>query len=163
MAYLVLFGREQQIENIWIFFIGYSTMILVTRPFIGRLFDRKGHAIIILPGSGSIVLGLLALSLAQSMATLVVASLLYGLGYGAVHPSLQTGAVNRCPADRKAAANGLFMSAIDLGYLVGAVVLGHVAGRDSYAMMYRYSTLALLVFVTVYLLDLARTSRRIPA
>ena len=79
------------------------------------------------------------------------------------NPSLQTGAVNRCPADRKAAANGLFMSAIDLGYLVGAVVLGHVAGRDSYAMMYRYSTLALLVFVTVYLLDLARTSRRIPA
>ncbi|MBS1229797.1 MAG: arabinose efflux permease family protein [Proteobacteria bacterium] len=157
MAYLVLFGREQQIENVWIFFIGYSTMILLTRPFIGRLFDRRGHAIIILPGSVAIVLGLFALSLAQSTAMLVAASLLYGLGYGAVHPSLQTWAVNRCPADRKAAANGLFMSAIDLGYIVGAVVLGYLAGRDSYAMMYRYSTLAMLVFVAVYLYDRAGT------
>jgi len=52
------------------------------------------------------------------------------------------------------------MSAIDLGYIVGAVVLGYVAGRASYAMMYRYSTLAMLVFLAVYLLDLARTARR---
>ena len=161
MAYLVLFGQEQHIDNIWIFFIGYSTMILVTRPFIGRLFDKKGHAIIILPGSVAIVLGLFALSLAQSTAMLVVASLLFGLGYGAVHPSLQTWAVNRCPADRKAAANGLFMSAIDLGYIVGAVVLGYVAGRDSYAMMYRYSTLAMLVFFAVYLFGRARDSRHL--
>jgi len=85
MAYLVPFGQEQHIDNIWIFFIGYSTMILVTRPFIGRLFDRKGHAIIILPGCVAIVLGLFALSLAQSTAMLVVASLLYGLGYVAAN------------------------------------------------------------------------------
>lgn len=160
MAYLVLFGRERLIENIWVFFIGYSTMILVTRPFIGRLFDRKGHAIIILPGCVAIIIGLLVLSLAQSTAMLVVASLWYGLGYGAVHPSLQTWAVNRCPADRKAAANGLFMSAIDLGYIVGAVALGEVAGRDGYAMMYRYSTLAMLLFLAVYLLDRARGLRQ---
>ena len=162
MAYLVLFGRERHLENIWVFFIGYSTMILVTRPFIGRLFDRKGHAIIILPGCVAIIIGLLVLSLAQSTAMLVVASLWYGLGYGAVHPSLQTWAVNRCPADRKAAANGLFMSAIDLGYIVGAVALGEVAGRDGYAMMYRYSTLAMLVFLAVYLLDRAKGLRHPP-
>jgi MFS family permease len=58
-------------------------MILITCPFIGRLFDKKGHAIIILPGSVAIVIGLFALSQAQSAVMLVVASLLCGLGYGA--------------------------------------------------------------------------------
>lgn len=162
MAYLVLFGKEQGIENIWVFFIGYSAMILITRPFIGRLFDRRGHAIIILPGCVAVILGLVALSLTRSTVMLVVSSLFYGLGYGAVHPSLQTWAVNRCPADRKAAANGLFMSAIDLGYIVGAVVLGHLAGGAGYAMMYRYSALAMVLFLGVYFFGLARASGHKP-
>jgi hypothetical protein len=49
MAYLVLFGKEQGLDDIWIFFVGYTLMIIVTRPFIGRLFDRQGHAITIIP------------------------------------------------------------------------------------------------------------------
>ena len=159
MAYLVLFGREQHIGNIWVFFIGYTLMILLTRPWIGRLFDRRGHAVIILPGCVAMIIGLLVLSQASSTPLLVLSSLLYGLGYGAVHPSLQTWAVNRCPPDRKAAANGLFLSAIDLGYIVGAVGLGYIAGLQGYAMMYRYSTLALLVFLAVYLYDFTRLRR----
>ena len=156
MVYLVLFGREQQLANIWLFFIGYTLMILLTRPYIGRLFDRRGHAAIILPGSVAMMSGLLVLSQATSTTTLIVASLLYGLGYGAVHPSLQTWAVNRCPPDRKAAANGLFMSAIDLGYIVGAISLGHLAGWTGYARMYLYSAAALVLFLAVYLWEQAR-------
>ena len=70
------------------------------------------------------IAGLVALSVTETTPMLVVSSLLYGIGYGAVQPSLHTWAVNRCPPDRKAAANGLFLSAIDLGYIVGAIVLG---------------------------------------
>lgn len=154
MAYLVLFGREQHIGSLWVFFIGYAFMILLTRPWIGRLFDRRGHTVIILPGCLAMIAGLLVLSFATSMPLLVVASLLYGLGYGAVHPSLQTWAVNRCPPDRKAAANGLYLSAIDLGYIVGALALGYIAGWQGYAMMYRYSVLPLLVFLAAYLFSL---------
>ena len=88
---------------------------------------------------------------------MVASSLLYGLGYGAVQPSLQTWAVNRYPPDRKAAANGLFMSSIDLGYIVGAVALGHVMALQGYAMMYRYAALVMVLFVVVYLIELQRT------
>jgi MFS family permease len=159
MAYLVLFGREQQMDRLWVFFVGYALMILATRPFIGRLFDRSGHGVIIVPGCVAMVLGLLVLSQTQTSAMLVVASLLYGLGYGAVHPSLQAWAVNRCPADRKAAANGLFLSAIDLGYIVGAISLGHLAGVVGYAAMYLYSSAVLVLFVAVYLAEIAKTRK----
>jgi MFS family permease len=57
MAYIVLFGRERHLGNIWVFFIGFALMILSTRPYIGRLFDRKGHSIIILPGSAGAIHG----------------------------------------------------------------------------------------------------------
>ncbi len=154
VAYLVLFGAERHLERIWIFFIGYALMILATRPFIGRLFDRRGHAVIILPGCAAMLLGLITLSLADSTLLLVISSLLFGFGYGAVHPSLHAWAVNRCPVDRKAAANGLFLSAIDLGYIVGAIVLGFVAELTSFALMYRYSALAIVALVVIYVFEL---------
>ncbi len=150
MAYIVLFGREQQVSNIWVFFIGYAAMILATRSFVGRLFDARGHAAIILPGSTAMLLGLVALSQTRSVTMLVGSSLLFGLGYGAVQPSLQTWAVNRCPPHRKAAANGLFMSAIDLGYIVGSILLGLVAQSMGFASMYLFSAGIMMVFMLVY-------------
>ena len=157
MSFLVLFGQEQRIDEIWIFFVGYTLMILVTRPFIGRLFDRRGHAIIILPGCLAMMVGLAVLSVTgQSLFMLVLASLFYGLGYGAVHPSLQAWAVNRSPVDRKAAANGLYLSGIDLGYLIGTLVLGFIAERESFARMYLYSIITLVVFLGIYLKELAK-------
>lgn len=150
MAYIVLFGREQHVPNIWVFFVGYAVMILATRSFVGRLFDARGHAAIILPGSTAMLLGLVALSQTHSVAMLVVSSLLFGLGYGAVQPSLQTWAVNRCPPHRKAAANGHFMSAIDLGYIVGAIALGHLAQSLGFAAMYLFSAGIMGVFMLVY-------------
>jgi MFS family permease len=152
MVYLVLFGAERHLEHVWVFFIGYSLMIFVTRPFIGRLFDSEGHRVIIVPGSVSMLLGLIALSHAQSMTLLIAASTLYGLGYGAVQPSLQTWAVNRCPHERKAAANGLFLSAIDLGYIIGAVALGQVAARTSYAGIYAWGAGVMALFLVAYLI-----------
>jgi MFS family permease len=160
MAYLLLFGQQRHIDNIWLFFIGYTLMILLTRPFMGRLFDRRGPGPIIVPGCLAMLLGLLCLSLTEGSAMLVLSSLLYGLGYGMVHPSLQTMAVNRCPFERKAAANGLFLSAIDLGYIVGALGLGWIAGWQGYALMYRYATLALLLFLAVYAFDRRRSGRQ---
>jgi MFS family permease len=78
IAYMVLFGREQQLPDVWVFFVGYALMILVTRPFIGRLFDRMGHAVIVLPGTLAMIAGLVALSVTQTTPMLVVSSLLYG-------------------------------------------------------------------------------------
>lgn len=154
-GYLMLFGQETGIDNVWLYFIGYTVMILLTRRFVGRLFDKKGHAMIIFPGSMLMIAGLIVLAFTNSALMLIAASLLYGLGYGAVQPSLQTWAVNRCPPDRKGAANGLFLSAIDLGYMIGSVVLGYIAGSSSYAAMYGYSTVFMVAFLIIYCWSLA--------
>ena len=63
-------------------------MVLVTRPFIGKIFDKKGHKVVIIPGAVCMGLGVLILSFANSIVTLVIASLFFGFGYGATQPSL---------------------------------------------------------------------------
>ncbi|MDR3671781.1 MAG: MFS transporter [Holophaga sp.] len=150
MAFIMLFGIERGIQGVGVFFIGHLAMIVASRPVVGKLFDRRGHAIIVLPGVVSMIAGLLLLSMARSAPLLILASIFYGLGYGTVQPSLQAWAVQRSPQARKGAANGTFMSSIDLGYAIGTVLMGAIAGVSSYAFMYRLSVLPLLVLLVIY-------------
>lgn len=150
MSFLMLYGAEIGVENTWIYFVGHVVMILISRPFAGKLFDQKGHAVVIIPGVLLMITGLTILSYATSESTLLIASLFYGLGYGAAHPSLQAWAINRSPANRKGAANGTFLSSLDLGYAVGAILLGLIATHTNYAMMYRVSVLFLIAFAGIY-------------
>ena len=150
MSFIILFGQERGIENVGIYFVGHVLMILISRPFAGKLFDRKGHAFVIIPGVFLMIVGLGMLSYATSTYSLVAASLCYGLGYGAAHPSLQAWAIQRSPVERRGAANGTFLSSLDLGYAVGAVLLGLIATHTSYGMMYRISILFLVAFAVIY-------------
>ena len=159
MSYIMLFGKELKMTNIWVYFIGHVSMILITRPLVGKIFDKRGHAIVVLPGAISIISGLIVLSYTNSLTTLVVASLLYGLGYGAVQPSLQAWAVNRSPSDRKGAANGTFLSSMDLSFTIGSLVLSFIAERQSYAVMYRDSSIFMVLFLGVYGYSLVKATR----
>ena len=159
MSFIMLFGQETGIENVGIYFVGHVSMILISRPFAGKLFDRRGHAFVIVPGVLFMIVGLFMLSYATSIYSLVAASLCYGLGYGATHPSLQAWAIQRAPAERKGAANGTFLSSLDLGYAIGAVLLGLIATHTNYAIMYRISILFLTAFAVVYGYHLIKTKQ----
>jgi MFS family permease len=159
MTFIMLFGAEQGIHPIHAYFVGHVALILVSRPFVGRIYDRLGPAVLIVPGVVSMIAGLVLLSCARGVPMLVAASLFYGFGYGTVQPSLQAWAVSRSPAHRKGAANGTFLSSIDLGYAIGAVATGAVASATSYATMYRLSPLMLVLFLGVYGVALRRERR----
>lgn len=81
-------------------------------------------------------------------------TIFYGLGYGAVQPSLQVWAVNRSPEYLKGAANGTFLSSMDLAFTLGSIALSFVAERNSYAFMYKFSALFILILIAVYALYL---------
>ena len=150
MSYIMLYGKELQISSIGIYFIGFVLMILISRPLIGKIFDEKGHTIIIIPCSISLIIGLILLSYANSILMLIISSLFYGLGYGAVQPSLQTWAVNRSPANRQGAANGTFLSSMDLSYTFGSILLSFIAEQKSYAVMYRFSAIFIVLLLIIY-------------
>lgn len=150
MSYIMLFGKEIKLSNIWVYFIGHVSMILLTRSFVGKLFDKKGHAVVIIPGAISMIIGLIVLSYVDSISSLVIASLLYGFGYGAVQPSLQAWAINRSPLERRGAANGTFLSSMDLSFTIGSILLSFIAESKSYAVMYRFSSIFMIIFMIIY-------------
>jgi MFS family permease len=151
VSFITLFGREAGIENVGWFFLANATIMLVTRPLSGILFDRKGPHAVLLPGAFFTMAGLILLSFAHSGWMLVVAALFFGTGFGLIQPSAQAWSIQRAAPERRGAANGTLFSAFDLGISVGAMALGFVAKGTSYAEMYRWSLVVMGVYLAVYL------------
>ncbi len=82
------------------------------------------------------------------------------LGYGAVQPSLQVWAINSSPEHRKGAANGTFLSSMDLAFTFGSILLSFIAESKSYAFMYRFSALFIVILLAAYGLSLFINSKQ---
>jgi MFS family permease len=58
-------------------------------------------------------------------------------------------------------ANGMFFNSLDLGVAIGTLLLGAIALYTSYAVMYRYSIIAPILLLVIYLFVYAsQRSRR---
>lgn len=153
MSFLALYGKEAHIDNIsWFFLIDAAAIVLV-RPISGKLLIKKGMRPFSPPGAIFVGLGLLALSLVSSTWILAVAAVLYGMGYGCIQPSIQAWMVKEVRPEQRGMANGFFLNSIDLGIAIGAIVLGPIATHASYAVMYRWSSVFMLLFLVVYFLS----------
>ncbi|TCP57606.1 putative MFS family arabinose efflux permease [Tumebacillus sp. BK434] len=156
VSFITLFAQEAGIANVGWFFLANAAMVMLVRPFSGVLFDRKGHQWVLLPGAVFTAAGLLLLSYTHSVAMLIAAAVCYGIGFGAIQPSLQAWTINRVPPHRRGAANGTYFSAFDLGIGAGAMLLGAVAKVTSYALMYRLSVLLVVGYVLAYVVYMLR-------
>ncbi len=162
ITFIALFGKEVSLGNVGWFFLFNAMMVLIIRPFSGKLFDRKGHAAVLPPGALFTALGLILLSYASNMTLLVISALCYGIGYGMLQPSLQAWTIQRSAPERRAVATGMFYNSIDLGIAIGSVCLGFVATGTGYAGMYRVSAVSMLLFLILYALHVLGAKRRQP-
>ena len=147
VAFIVLFGAQRSIEGAALFFLIQSLMVLLIRPFSGQWFDKYGPAVVLVPGGSLVLLGLLLLSVAHSSVWLFSSSVLYGCGYGFIQPSLQAWMIKKVPIQERGIASSMFFNSIDIGVLVGSIVLGVLAAQFGYAGMYQLSSLAMMFFL----------------
>ncbi|WP_411350253.1 MFS transporter [Paenibacillus sp. WLX2291] len=147
VSFIALFGSEAHIANPGYFFLFNALAVILIRPFSGKLYDRFGPKALLIPGAVLLIAGLLLLSLAHSTLGLFGAALCYGLGWGALQPTMQTWMIQVVNPHQRGMANGMFLNSLDLGVALGAMILGTIASATSYTSMYQYS----VVFVALYI------------
>ncbi|WP_179295488.1 MFS transporter [Bacillus sp. FJAT-45350] len=156
IAFIALYGAEANIGNVGLFFLLHALAMVTVRPFAGRFYDVKGPTLVLLGGSIFTISSLVTLSLSMNNWMLMLAGLLYGLGYGAIQPTLQAWMIREALPSERGMANGMFLNSIDLGVAGGAVVLGVVASFTGYALMYQLSILFMFIFIVSYLISMKR-------
>jgi len=136
VSFLALFATAQGITNPGIFFTVFAVTLLLVRALAGKLSDMKGRKFVIVPGMIIIALGLWVLAMADSLLLFLAAALLYGLGFGLVHPTLMAFLVDRVSERGRGAAMGTFTAAFDLGIGAGSIILGVVLQFFGFSLMY---------------------------
>ncbi|WP_077602702.1 MFS transporter [Oceanobacillus sojae] len=151
ITFLVVFGGQQNLDNIFLFFLVNATVSTLLRPYTGKWYDRKGPWSIIIVSAILGFLSLVVLSFAINDVYLIISAILFGAGYGTVMPCLQTWTVQNVSEEKSGAANATFFSSFDVGVGVSAFILGMLAEWISIEMIFRIVSFSFLVVaVLVY-------------
>jgi len=144
VSFLSLFAQKQGISNPGIFFTVFAVTLILVRALAGKLSDIKGRKFVIIPGMVLIAASLGVLSTASALDSFLMAALLYGLGFGLVHPSLMALLVDIVGDEGRGAAMGTFTASFDLGIGAGSILLGLVLQYFDFQVMYTLSGLIAL-------------------
>ncbi|RCX16968.1 putative MFS family arabinose efflux permease [Fontibacillus phaseoli] len=151
LSFIALFGEFVHLEQVGLFFLFNAVTIIIIRPISGRVFDRRGHAAVLIPAALLVVVSMTVLSFAATLPMLVVSALLYGLGFGAIQPTIQAWMLRTSSPEQYGAANSMFYNSTDFGVAIGAIILGAIASATNYAQMYLYSAGFMVLFIVLYL------------
>lgn len=153
IGYIASYGQEIGIEQIGLYFTFYALAVFVVRLFVGKLSDRYGIPMVLIPGIVSMAGGLVLLFWAHSLPLFLVSAILFGFGFGSVVPVLQATAYTFCPADRRGAVSATLFATMDLAYGLGAIFLGlgvkYVGYRFAFVGSASIVMLGLVLFVVV--------------
>lgn len=118
------------------FFIAISAALVLVRPFIGRIMDRKGERYVMYPAFVILAIGMFIISVLDSPAIMFGAAVCLGLGYSAIFAASQSSCIKAAAKERVAQANITFFFCFDLGFSLGAYFFGIVAQKIGFSNMY---------------------------
>ena len=142
------------VDAVTLYFVVYAVVILVTRPPVGRLVDRKGENAIIYWCFLSLAVGFVVLALASNAFMLLASAAFIGFGIGATQSITQAVIARDTPPAEMGRANSTFFMSMDLGSGVGPIVIGAVIPfigySGSYLMLAGVAVLAGVVYHLVH-------------
>lgn len=156
--YAKLLGLEAHTS---VFFAVFAAGIVLTRPLVGRVFDRFGANAVLYPGFVLFPLGLLLLGRVTEASGFFLAAAIAGCGFGALSPAFQTLSIQSALAERAGVATATYFLALDVSVGIASVVLSLLVGLGGYALMYNVSAAVLFLTALLYTMR-SRKVRRLP-
>jgi len=147
LSFIAVYGEELRLPQVGLFFLFNALTILLVRPIAGKIFDRRGPILVLIPSAIFVTASMLVLSYTTNMGMLIVSALLYGIGFGSIQPTLQAWMLRSASKEEYGDVNGMFYNSTDVGVSIGAILLGVIVTFTSYDMMYRLSSIFMIIFL----------------
>lgn len=161
VTFLVIYAQHRGIENISTYYLVYAVTLMVTRPNIGKLVDKKLYVQVMALGILCMVLAFCTISFAANIWILDLGAFFYGIGQGAVLTTSQTLSVINAPEHRIGMASATFAMGFDIGIGAGAIFSGLLVKFLGYSGMFLSLLLAPLIagsiFIAAYRCGLFKT------
>ncbi|PGT80232.1 MFS transporter [Bacillus sp. AFS040349] len=158
-SFLPLYAEQKGILGIQWYFLVFAIALMASRTFAGKIYDRKGHQAVFIPGAIFIMIAMILLSWLPSTTILLTAAVLYGIGFGSVQPALQAWSIEKAPKNRRGMANATFFSSFDLGVGIGALLFGQIGHVYGYHTIYQTSAISVSVSIILYIVLLVKKTK----
>lgn len=145
LSFIVLLAKEINITNAGLYFLANALTVVVSRPYAGKLLDREGPVRIMCVGFLTLFVTFVCLYFAQDYLLFILSALLLGVGFGIIHSTSIALAINQVEPSRRGVANATILTAFDLGFGVGSIVLGVLSNYVGLKMMYLLSGFMIIV------------------
>ena len=149
-TYLALYSTERGISNIGYFFAIQSVAVLLSRLINGRLADKRGYAIVIVPSIVFLAGAMLLLYFAVTPLLFMLAAFLYGLGYGTLTSACQALSVLKANPERRGLAISTYYLGMDAGNGMGMILNGMISKAFGYAEMYLLCIVPLIIGLAIF-------------
>ncbi|MGC3819836.1 MFS transporter [Acinetobacter sp. G11] len=133
-----------------LFFIVFAISMIVVRPWVGKIYDRKGASAVIYPSFIFFAIGLVVVSFISNQWLLWLSAIFIGIGYGSLFPCFQTIAIQSVAKQRMGHAISTFFTLFDLGMAIGSVILGLMIAYYGYQMSYLFCAVITVLTLFVY-------------
>lgn len=130
------------------FFIVYALFLLISRPFTGKLFDKKGDNIVMYPAFILFSISLVLLSTVNHGFTLLAVGVLLALGLGTLMSCAQAIAIKEAPRHQIGLATATFYMCVDGGLGIGPLLIGMLIQIFGFRDM--YMILAIIVLLSIF-------------
>ncbi len=125
LSFITAYSESKNLfEYASIFFIVFAVSMIVVRPFVGKMFDRKGPSAVMYPSFIFFAIGMVLVSFVNNQWTLWLSAIFIGIGYGTLFPCLQTVAIQTVSKNRMGHAISTFFTLFDIGLAVGSIIMG---------------------------------------
>jgi MFS family permease len=125
-SFAALYADSLQVTPRGVFLSSMAVSILAGRLFLGRSLDRIGHRRVLTRCLVLPPIGLALLAVATGRPMFVIAALVFGAGFGLMHPAYTAYVMAHVPYRRRGAAFGAMLAAFDTGIGTGSSTLGWV-------------------------------------
>jgi MFS family permease len=138
----------------------FTLTSVVTRPWIGRLSDRRPKKAIMLLGAVILAVSSLLYHPAQSVPLVMAVRVLHGVGWAAFGTAASALAADLAPASRRGEAMGYFGVGMSVAMAIGPAIGVFLVGRSGYGALFLTAMVvaATAVLMTVCIAEPRRES-----
>ncbi len=154
VTFLPTWAKAANIDNIGIFYTVQAVALAVSRLFVGRVSERLGISRTVFISVLFIAACLLGITWCTALWQLLILSVLYGFGFGALVPSLHAVVVLSTEKKARGMANSAVQMANDAGLCLCSVSLGVIAQAIGINRIFLVAGTFPLLSLTVYFLAL---------
>ena len=151
-SYVALLSMERHVEPRSLFFTVFAVTILISRIFTAPIGDRFSPRMLLFPSLLLVPVALLAIAVADSRGEIVLAAILFGVGFGGAYPAFVTFVLGRTDPQRRGATFGSILWAFDTGIGTGSLVTGVLAQQAGFTVAFRVAAVLSAIAIPLFLL-----------